>query len=232
MHRILPRKVLFIAFAWIVVGLVAISGAIPEWTHLQVKTASVPALAWLTLNLLLLNPAWRFFWKRISWLSRWFPDLNGVWEVEMRSNWSRHEQLLNAAAGAGEPLDMRTCPEDALASLRAIRLRAEISQTWWSIEMRMWNPARDTPIRESQTVHVEPFSRQGLKPAGISYFYKQQNETANVADDTEFFGAARLLYDADTDRLDGLAWTARMWPRAMNTAGPITFRRYHKPAVS
>ena len=109
-----------------------------------------------------------------------------------------------------------------------IRLRAEFLQTWWSFQIHMWNPDGETPIKDSVTTYVEPFRRDRLNPPGICYFFKQVSQTANLADDTEFYGAARLTYDCATDQLAGLAWTSRMWLRAMNTAATITMKR---PAV-
>ena len=170
------------------------------------------------------SPIWRGVWRRVPALREWFPDLNGEWDVELCSNWPRQLQLIEMANGR-KGFDIRTCDEKQLAELPAIKLKAQIRQTWWSIEMTMQNPTMDTPIEGSETIAVEPFPAKGLQPATICYFYKQRNQTSNVADDTEFYGAARLTYNLKADTLSGLTWTSRMWPRAMNTAGPITFRR-------
>lgn len=225
MYRILPKPWIFAVFAWIVLGLLFLSQTIEQVSAGALRTGSIPGLAWLIFNALLLNPIWRRIWKWVPALNRWFPDLNGEWDVELSSNWPRQYHLIQAAAGFDGNFDIRTCPEADLAPLQLVKLKAEISQTWWGFEMTMWNPQADTPIEGSDTIMVEPFPAKGLKPAGISYFYKQRNQTSNVSDDTEFFGAARLTYDHKSDKLIGLTWTARMWPRAMNTAGPITFTR-------
>jgi hypothetical protein len=226
MYRILPKKVVFLAFGWLVLGIIWLFQALPNVLHLQLGSSTKLALAWLVLNILLFNPIWRFFWRKIPPLKRWiFPDLNGIWEVELFSNWPRQLQLLEAAASNESQLDMRHCPEANLAPLAPIHLEAVITQTWWSFEMHMYNPKGDTPIDRSDTISVDPFLGKGLQPPGICYFYEQVNSTDNVSDDNVFYGAARLTYDTRSDRLTGLAWTARMWPRAMNTAGPITFTR-------
>jgi len=174
---------------------------------------------------LLLNPIWRFFWKVIPPLRRWFPDLNGSWDVKLESNWARHKQVIAAAKSEIPAIDIQTCPEEELAPLTPISLRAEIRQTWWSFEMRLTNPRTDSPLKRSDVIILEPFAGKGLRPPTVCYFYKQENATDNVSDDNEFFGAARLTYDADCDRLEGVAWTARMWRRAMNTAAAISFTR-------
>lgn len=77
---------------------------------------------------------WRFFWCVFPKLNHWiFPDLNDVWDVEMASNWSIHRQITDAAAGRTASFDIEQCPEDDLAALQAVRLKAEISQTWFNI---------------------------------------------------------------------------------------------------
>lgn len=226
MYRILPKKTIFIAFAWLVVGL-----ALFAWPTVEVllqqelRWAAIPAVAWIVLSSIAANPVWRFLWRVCPSLNQWFPDLNGDWEVELFSNWPRQEQLLTAAASKREMFDMRHAPEAELAPMTSIILSARITQTWWSIEMKMTNPKNDTPIESSETLFVEPIARKGIYPAGICYFYKQTNDTDNVSDNTEFYGAARLNYDAENDQLCGTAWTARMWRRAMNTAGKVTFTR-------
>lgn len=225
MYRILPKPWIFAFFAWIVLGLVFLSQTLDQVMQGAIRVGSIPGIAWIVFNALLFNPIWRWVWQKIPQLNRWFPDLNGEWDVELCSNWPRQLQLIEAAQSGSGGFDIRICPEDQLAPLPPIKLKAEISQTWWTFEMTMTNPSATTPIEGSDTIVVEPFAAKGLLTAGICYFYKQRNQTANVSDDTEFYGAARLTYDYKTDKLSGLTWTARMWPRAMNTAGPITFTR-------
>lgn len=226
MYRILPKKLLVIAIGWLVIGMVLLSQSLGPLLRFELKLTAVPTLLWLLVNALLWDPVWRFFWKKFPKLNELvFPDLNGVWEVELCSNWPRQAQMLDAAASADKMIDMRRCNERELAPLTPIRLEAEIHQTWFGFEMLLYNPRSDTPIDRSDTISVDPFARAGLRPAGICYFYKQVNATDNIADDSEFYGAARLEYDFKNDQLIGLAWTARMWRQAMNTAGAITFRR-------
>ena len=226
MYRILPKKLIFIAFGWLVLGLLAITHAVGDISGLALRSTGVPAMAWLVLSAILWNPVWRRVWRRFPALNKWiFPDLNGEWDVELCSNWARQIQLLEAAASENSIFDIRRCSESDLAALEPIKLRAEIMQSWWSLEMHLSNPQGTTPIDRSDTINIDPIRREGLRPAGICYFFKQVNRTANLADDAEFMGAARLDYDLKSDRLSGLFWTARMWPRAMNTAGSITFTR-------
>lgn len=226
MYRIFSKKVVVAAVIWLALGLVMLGQSLVDLFKFDFKFSSIPLLAWLLLNAVLCNPAWRWFWKKVPKLNEWvFPDLNGVWDVELCSNWPRQAQMLDAAASTEHAIDMRRCAEADLAALTPIKLEAEIHQTWFGFDMLLYNPRGDTPIDRSDTISVDPFPRVGLRRPGICYFYKQVNATDNVADEAEFYGAARLEYDFKKDQLIGLAWTARMWRQAMNTAGAITFTR-------
>lgn len=226
MYRIFSKKVVVAAIIWLALGLVMLGQSLSDLFELDFKLSSIPLLAWLLLNAVLWNPVWRWFWKKVPKLNEWvFPDLNGVWDVELCSNWPRQAQMLDAAASTEHAIDMRRCAEADLAALTPIKLEAEIHQTWFGFDMLLYNPRGDTPIDRSDTISVDPFPRVGLRRPGICYFYKQLNATDNVADEAEFYGAARLEYDFKKDQLIGLAWTARMWRQAMNTAGAITFTR-------
>ncbi|KQU89467.1 hypothetical protein ASD00_26800 [Ensifer sp. Root31] len=226
MYRILSKKALFVSFSWLVVGLLLLGQYLSRSFPLSPKYTAIPALAWIVLSTILWNPVWRQVWRWFPRLGRVvFPDLNGRWRVELCSNWPRQEQLLNAAMSKLDVIDMRHCAPERLAPLTPIILEAEITQTWWSFEMKMWNPQRDTPIKRSDTISVDPYVGTGLRPHGVCYFFKQTNETDIVSDDAEFYGAARLEYVTETDELEGLVWSARQWRRAMNTAGTVKFSR-------
>lgn len=227
MYRVIPHKFLFLAIAWLVVGSVYALNAIEALMNANwFGPAHAVTIGWLVGNLLLWKPAWRWVWRRAPFLNRVvFPDLNGIWDVEMQSNWPIHKQVIDAAAGRGGQLDVLQCPESDLAALQPVMLEAEIDQSWFKIEIVMRNPANNTPIDRSDVISAEPFPADGLKPSGLLYFFKQRNQTQNLADDAEFYGAARVEYDLKSDMLKGCFWTARMWGRAMNTAGLITFRR-------
>ncbi|WP_244424295.1 hypothetical protein [Methylobacterium sp. GXF4] len=216
---------MFLLFGWLLVGLLFLGRLLEHLVHFEIKLASIPGLAWIVLSAVLWNPIWRAIWRKYPFLNKWFPDLNGEWNVELHSNWSRQEQLLLAANAQDASFDMRHVPEGQLEDLSVVKSKAEIKQTWWSLEMSFENPNRDTPIERSDTIVIEPIPGIKLQPPAICYFYKQSSSTANVSDDVEFYGAARLIYDYRTDRLEGVFWTARMWQRAMNTAGKVVFTR-------
>jgi hypothetical protein len=217
----------FTIVAWLIFGCVFAVNAIDEAINAEwLRAGQAVTIGWAVISLFALNPIWQFIWRRFPKLADWiYPDLNGMWDVEMRSNWSIQLQLAEGAAGRGNPIDVQQCPECDLADLMLIGLKAEIKQTWFKIEIKIWNPMDDTPIKRSDVISADPFGADGLKSSGLFYFFKQQNQTANLADDTEFYGAARVEFDREEDSLQGLFWTARMWDRGLNTAGQITYRR-------
>jgi hypothetical protein len=154
-----------------------------------------------------------------------FPDLNGTWAMTLRSNWSRQMQLLDAAADRRRSFDPRICEAAELADLLPVSLVAEIEQSWWSIKIRVTNPRADTTIKESTSYIVMPRKRSETERPSLYYFYNQQNDTDNQADDLSFDAAACLFYDVEKDQLEGTFWTARQWRRAINTAGTLTLDR-------
>lgn len=227
MYKVIPHKILFMIVAWLIFGLVLAINSFNEMldAHWFRPTQAI-AIGWLIISGLAWNPVWRFFWRKFPKLNQLiFPDLNGTWDVEMASNWSIHRQVADAAAGKSPPIDIEKCPEGDLSALQLVPLKAEISQTWFSIDITIRNPRHDTPIKRSDVISADPFGAVKLKPSGLFYFFKQQNDRARLADETEFYGAARVEYNPDTDTLSGLFWTARMWDRALNTAGEIIYRR-------
>jgi hypothetical protein len=227
MYKVIPHKVLFMIIAWLIFGCVLAINSVNQMLNTEwFRPTQAVAIGWLIISALVCNPVWRFFWRKFPKLNQWvFPDLNGTWDVEMTSNWSIHRKVADAAAGKSPSFDVEQCPEGDLPALLPVQLKAEISQTWFSIDIMIWNPRSDTPIKRSDVISADPFGAVRLKPSGLFYFFKQQNDRLRLADENEFYGAARVEYSTETETLRGLFWTARMWGRAMNTAGDITYRR-------
>lgn len=232
MYRIFPVKALIYAAALLAVGVFLAIELATSAFRIEVRWLAIPSIVWAICVALTLNPIWRWVWavsKRVSWLPdlgrHVFPDLNGKWAMMLRSNWSRQMQLLDAAADRRRSFDPRICEADDLADLLPVSLVAEIKQSWWSITITVTNPRADTPIKESTSYIVIP--RKGSETArpSICYFYSQQNDTDNQADDLNFDAAACLFYDIEKDQLEGTFWTARQWRRAINTAGTLTLDR-------
>ena len=232
MYKIFPAKSFAYLIALLAVGVFLAIELATDAFGIEVRILAIPGIVWVLLLGLTFNPVWRWVWARskaISWLpdlnDKVFPDLNGEWEMLLESNWSRQEQLLDAAGDRRKSFDPRTCGENELAPLKPMTLKAEIAQSWWSIKMTVTNPAADSPIKESNTFIVMPRKKTENAPPSLCYFYDQTNDTDNQADDPVFCAAACLAYELKSDLLEGTFWTARQWRRAINTAGKITLTR-------
>ncbi len=81
-----------------------IGGADQDWRNWAV----VPIT--LLFTVLYCKPVWRFLW-RVPVIGRFFsdkvfPDLNGVWDVEMHSNWPMIDKMQKTAAEGGALYDV------------------------------------------------------------------------------------------------------------------------------
>ena len=238
MYRIFPVKALIYAAALLAVGVFLAIELATSAFDIEVRRLAIPSIVWAICVALTWNPIWRWVWavsKKVGWLPdlghHVFPDLNGKWAMTLRSNWSRQMQLLDAAADRRRSFDPRTCEADELAELLPVSLVAEIEQSWWSIKITVTNPRADTPIKNSTTYIVMPRKRSETERPSLCYFYSQQNDTDNQADDLSFDAAACLFYDNEKDQLEGTFWTARQWRRSINTAGALTLDRLPNQTV-
>jgi predicted pore-forming effector associated with SMODS systems len=163
---------------------------------------------------------WRILWRRFPQLNEWvFPDLNGVWLGETKSNWPIIENLRNAAI-ANESGDLDTIERIPLKNTTiAIRIQAD----WFRI--RIWartdgvnGTAESLLVKASKNVRTRDFE--------ISYLYEQKTPAPAPTDSDNHPGAAMLeIVPGDQSVLSGEYWTRRNWARGMNTAGLLTLRQ-------
>lgn len=233
MFKMLDPKIFALVVAWLTMLIVTgLDQAVP-----LLETLGVTArLSWPVfivqafVTIIFVTPAWRFFWWLVPPLSRWiYPDLNGHWDVELHTSWPRIDALLKAANHETPALDMRLCNETSLPPLGKIELRAHIRQSWLSMKIEVWDPKDSGPIKESQTLVVEPM-RGTHGRHGLAYIFEQENATDSVSDDSKFTGAARLMQNRDEPHiLSGRMWNDRMWRRGMNTAADVRFTKVGFP---
>lgn len=228
MFKVLSPTFFALVVAWLTtLVLAAVNAATPFLASLGMT----PGLNWGVLavqaivTIIFVTPLWRKVWARVPALRRWYPDLNGEWDVELESNFPRIDATLKAAKREAPAIDMREAPETDLPALGNAIMRARITQSWLSIEMVMWNPSGQGPIKESRTLAVDPYrSKDGRH--GLNYIFEQENVSAVVSDDRTFLGAARIALDLhDREVLCGRMWTDRMWRRGMNTAANLRLTR-------
>jgi hypothetical protein len=229
MFKMFPQKFLVASVAWLTILLLAAFDALRPLlmgAGVAVSRGTVVLAVQLIFTLVLLNPVWRFFWRKIPKLNQLiYPDLNGEWDVEVSSNWPRIQAMIAAASGNRPHLDFTNGAESQLPPLATYKMRACITQSWFKMNMTMWNPSGDGPIKESKTLMVEPFRGEGGRH-GLAYIFQQENETDDPGDDRSFRGAAWLTLDRGSTRvLCGRMWSDRAWRRGSNTAANLRFER-------
>jgi hypothetical protein len=229
MFKMFPPTFFLVPVAWLtVLALSGINAATPvlDWIGITPKASWAVLLVQGILTLLFVTPAWRWVWRKCPALNRWvFPDLNGEWDITGETNWPRIDELLKAGNHQAPQIDMRDAPEDRLPALGKLQLRARIKQSWLNIKIEVWDPKGVGPIKDSETLTVEPFrGKEGRH--GLVYVYEQENRSRVNSDDRVFLGAARVFVDRhDPEALCGQMWSDRMWRRGMNTAAEIRFTR-------
>jgi hypothetical protein len=229
MFKLCPTKILVVIVAWATLMVLLCVNALRPFLEGVGFTAGLSltvAAVQLIFTLMFVTQFWRIIWRWFPKLNEWvYPDLNGDWDVELKSNFPRIDSLLNSAKGDAPPVDFRIGDESALPPLGIYKMRARIRQSWARIEMELWNPQSVGPIKKSTTLLVEPF-RGAAGKHGLAYIFEQTNETDVVSDDSKFRGACWIERDRDNPNLFcGRMWNDRMWRRGMNTAAEIRFVR-------
>jgi hypothetical protein len=229
MFKLCPTKILVLIVAWLTLMVVLALNALQPVLvpiGLTVRLSLAVALVQFISTLVFVTPLWRIVWRWFPRLNEWvYPDLNGDWDVELKSNFPRIDALLKSAKGDAPLMDFRAGSEAELPPLGVYRMRARVRQSWAKIEMELWNPAGVGPIKNSRTLLVEPLRKSDGRH-GLAYIFEQANETDVVSDDSMFRGAAWIERDRDdANRLYGRMWTDRMWRRGMNTAAELRFTR-------
>lgn len=190
--------------------------------------AAQPRVAALIVSVIggafLLKPLWRLFW-RLPIIGRFlsnkiFPDLNGEWDIEIKSNWPIVDAMRQAAENSERP---RVNPIKGRPDLATVRLRGVISQGWLgaSLEVR---PLEATPLRVSRTLSIDFLPATGEDPKRVAWVFRQQNREVASTDESNFLGSA-LLEVESADRLVGTYWNNRSWRSGLNVAGEIEMRR-------
>lgn len=199
------------------------------WLRTPLATlAAEPRVAALILSLLaslfLIKPVWRLLWRlpvigRMlgSWI---FPDLNGDWDIEIKSNWPIIDALRQAAKDAARP---RVDVAQGLPSLSTVRLKGTIKQGWFGASLVI-SPSEATPLRVSRTVSFDLVRATEEHSKRVAWIFRQENREVAATDEDNFLGSALLEVEAG-DRLAGKYWNNRSWRAGLNAAGEIDMRK-------
>jgi hypothetical protein len=227
-------------FFWLIFGALGLLYFLPE---IKAAAADYPALLGV-LSLLekprtaaviiaaigcafLAQPVWRMAWRlpRLgNYLSeKIFPDLNGKWDIEIRSNWP----IINALQSAARSLDAARVDVQgnpaALPPLSTFRFEGQIKQTWYRASLTIF-PSGHTPLRTSRTLCFELIPETEDRPKQVGWVFRQENREVAATDEDNFLGSA-LLEVIGSDKLVGKYWNNRSWRKGLNAAGEIQMTR-------
>ena len=229
------------SFYWVAIGACAFLWLAPEIQGLAATYAPAMVAPLSILNnarvvaliiagvasLFLFQCVWRTVWRLPvigPFLSeRLFPDLNGDWEIEIRSNWPIISAMANAAKDKqAERLDAFGDPA-RLPSFVVSKFRGKINQRWYGSTLTI-DSNESTPLRTSRTVSFDFLRATDDQPKRVAWFFRQENREVTASDEDNFLGSA-LLEVTNSVQLDGKYWNNRSWRRGLNAAGEITMRR-------
>lgn len=190
-------------------------------TRVLVIMISSFLLVWVTL------PGWRIFWRLPvvgKWLSdKVFPDLQGIWEVKLQSNWPIINQLRGAAKSKKLTFDPLK-EEEKIPELTETTFNIKIRQSWFRTEIKFL-PNAETPLLESETISVEFFKTENGKKS-VTWVFRAWNKQSNdnrlaLTDVPCYHGAAKLNLNPEATELNGGYWQDRSWHLGLNAAGLI-----------
>ena len=229
MIQVVGLRILLGMFAWLVLGLVVIGDWITASFGIPVPLRYAVLISEALLVLLTIKAVWTSLWRWVPQLNRWvFPDLNGQYDVVVRSNWPVVEQTLTAAQNGNRKFDPLS-QKAALPELQTTKLIADIDLSWLFVRVNMCSADSSDPsqkIRESRTLSAQIVRSHGATPPQLFYVYEQSNQTQELSDDRKFYGSALLeVVGKDFNTLKGEYWTNRSWRRGLNVAGEITLSK-------
>ena len=218
MYRVLDKT----ALSWVLFILFGVSLAInavlirPDTAAEVMRVIfTTPATFGLISLVLGATPLWRWLWARIPRLSTWvFPDLNGRWETEIRSN---------IGAMAEHHPDFKNVDPDTIKTL--VPGEFEIVQNWFRLFIRF---DADDRYSTSNTLVVEPRKDRETGRCTLTYVYRNETADPRPSDEQFHFGAAHVEIDPGFQSMRGCYWTNRNASRGLNTAGTVIARRLNQ----
>jgi len=227
MYQIIGPKFLITVTAWLTISCVVVFNYFG--VHYSIRWVVI-GLDILLLSILFSNFVWRLVWNKTGPLGRWlskkiYPDLNGIYDVLLESNWPVVERMLDASRRTKEAFNPFDLDQVAPALLK-VELEAEIVQTWFNITMTIRPKSTGAVIKSSRTLCTIPTRGAAVNERELIYMFEQENDSRAPTDDPNHEGAARLKIDlADSRILSGEYWNNRAWRRGVNAAGRLRLVR-------
>lgn len=157
--------------------------------------------------------------RRIPFLARFVPNLNGTYSLRTSSNWPLKKAMIDAYSG------------EATSTLKDAGEVDELHDFDGTIEMRMglfqlqilYKPDERGASRSDSQV-VSATLTKNLHSGGyeLFYIYRARVMEPSATDEQSFLGAAALTFSIDHGKLTDLTghyWTNRSWRKGLNTSG-------------
>lgn len=195
-----------------------------DYMSMGLRTLSIAAgLLWLIGG----TPIWRYIWKWFPKLNLWiFPDINGKWSGETRSNWSIIKKMLDCSKQQENVYNPQSSEIEEHPELTTSPMVIVIKMNWFKIDMVMQT---DSDYSKSTTWGMKLLRPD---PTGPDYrlLYTYHNITTNpkTTDTHTHHGTGLLnieLLGCNSTKLSGNYWTDRQWNVGFNTAGNINLER-------
>lgn len=162
---------------------------------------------------------WRYIWEKFPSLNKKiYPDLNGLWQGEIESNWP----IIQAKTTGSK---LHDCNQESGRKKVTLKIHA----SWFN--MKMFLKTTDQ-YSESETIFsLIPIHGSDGSEHQLQYIYRNVTDKPLDSDSGNHEGAALLKIRnelSDEPRLEGVYWTNRNWTKGLNTAGKINLTRISK----
>jgi hypothetical protein len=152
-----------------------------------------------------------------------FPFIAGEWVGTISSNWPVVSAMMAAYNEPEGPKSHRELHIDQIGTTEK-EIRVQFDADFFQISMRL---DTDDGYSASYSVFAKPIRKAELGRPRLYYMYRNETQSPEITDSSEHLGAAYLeVYESAKGlSLGGIYWTARNWPKGLNTAGQISLRR-------
>ncbi|MGF6163128.1 hypothetical protein ABIE16_002417 [Pseudomonas sp. 2725] len=146
---------------------------------------------------------------RAPLIKSFFPPIDGIWEAELNSNWTKIQELQG---------------QSPAHSAKPLMAQVTINSTLFFVRINLTSADR---YSRSKTIHVTVSRDAQDSSVQLNYMYINETDVPLPTDSPTHNGAARLNVHNEGPEIwmDGTYWTDRKWSEGLNTAGRITLRR-------
>jgi hypothetical protein len=155
------------------------------------------------------TPIFPFLCRKMPFIRQYFPPIDGLWEVTVRSNWGAIQRLMGNRDV--EPL---------VAKAGTIR----ITSRFFRVRMVFQG---DDGYSTSSSVCVSVLRDSEHDTTQLNYIYHNETRQPEQTDASTHNGAARVDINDEGGvvTMEGVYFTDRKWTEGLNTAGIIRFEK-------